>query len=104
MVTASTQVGANQPCPLIQKVRNLSEKEETSMKVIIVGAGIAGMSVGGLLAKAGADVTIIEQENRIMGRAGTIRGEEINKSKWLAWQKRQSTVHLSRNVSGMGRL
>ena len=66
------------------------------MKIIIIGAGIAGMSAAGLLSKAGNEVTVIERENRILGRAGTIRGEDIEKSSWLSWQKRQSKQWIAR--------
>jgi phytoene dehydrogenase-like protein len=66
-------------------------------KIIVVGAGIAGMSVGALLAKAGEAVTIIEQEDRIMGRAGAIRGEDIKKKQWLAWMMRQGDEWISKS-------
>ena len=38
-------------------------------KVIIIGAGIGGLSAGALLGKKGYDVTILEKNDRIGGRA-----------------------------------
>lgn len=62
------------------------------------------MSVAGLLARAGEDVTVLEQKDRILGRAGTIKGEEIEKSKWLAWQKRQSNQWVARSSQPLDEL
>ncbi len=39
--------------------------------VIVVGAGIAGLSAGGLLKRAGCAVTILEARSRIGGRIHT---------------------------------
>ncbi len=44
------------------------------MKVVIVGAGVAGLSVGWRLAKAGADVTVIERGVPGAGATGAAAG------------------------------
>lgn len=43
-------------------------------KVVIVGAGMAGLTAGSLLKAAGHDVTILEGQNRLGGRILTYRG------------------------------
>lgn len=40
-------------------------------KTIIVGAGVAGLATAALLAREGHDVTVLERQARIGGRAGT---------------------------------
>ncbi len=45
---------------------------------IIVGAGVGGLSVGALLAKQGYKTLIIEKDDRVGGRALTLRGEEVS--------------------------
>ena len=42
-------------------------------KVIVVGAGLAGLAATFELKNAGADVTLIEQSNRVGGRVKTVR-------------------------------
>ncbi len=42
-------------------------------KVLVVGAGLAGLAATYELRKAGADVTLIEQSNRVGGRVRTVR-------------------------------
>jgi phytoene dehydrogenase-like protein len=44
---------------------------------IIVGAGVGGLSAGALLAKEGLRVLILEQNDRVGGRALSIQGREI---------------------------
>src|SRR5689334_8880753 len=43
-------------------------------RIVIVGAGIAGLTAGLLLKEAGHEVTILEGQNRIGGRILTYRG------------------------------
>jgi len=52
--------------------------------VIVIGAGVGGLSAGTLLAKEGLKVLILEQNDRVGGRALSIKGEEIscNGLKW----------------------
>lgn len=44
-------------------------------KIIILGAGLSGLTLGYLLTKKNADVTILEASNRIGGRIQTIKGK-----------------------------
>lgn len=43
-------------------------------KVVVVGAGLAGLAAAYDLLEAGADVTVIEKSERAGGRVKTIRG------------------------------
>lgn len=45
--------------------------------VIVVGAGVGGLAVAGLCAREGLKTLLIEQCDRVGGRAMSIRGEEI---------------------------
>ena len=49
------------------------EKNRKGKKVIIVGAGISGLTAGYLLKKAGHNVVILEASNRAGGRIQTYR-------------------------------
>jgi len=59
------------------------EKKE-HYDVIVIGAGIGGLAVAGLCAKEGLRTLLVEQCDRVGGRAMTFRGEEIlgNGEKW----------------------
>ena len=48
----------------------------TGKRVVVLGAGIAGLVAAYELRKAGYAVTVIEARNRVGGRAWTIRGDE----------------------------
>jgi prolycopene isomerase len=50
---------------------------EDSYDVIVVGAGVGGLTVASLAAKEGLRTLLVEQCDRVGGRALTIRGEEI---------------------------
>ncbi|MEQ8352057.1 MAG: FAD-dependent oxidoreductase [Leptospiraceae bacterium] len=47
------------------------EAKGPTKKVLVVGAGMAGLTAAGSLAKAGYDVTVLEARNRIGGRMHT---------------------------------
>ena len=53
-----------------------------SLKIIVVGSGISSLSSASFLAKEGHDVTIIEKNNQIGGRARKLdeRGRALGKT------------------------
>jgi len=53
---------------------------------IVIGAGVGGLSVATLMAKEGMKVLLLEQNDRVGGRALSIKGEEISQ-KGLQWYK-----------------
>ncbi len=53
---------------------------------IIIGAGVGGLSVGTLLAKEGMKTLIVEQNDRVGGRALSVKGDEITE-KGLQWYR-----------------
>jgi len=52
----------------------LPENGAGSRRIVVVGAGMAGLTAGLLLKEAGHDVTILEAQNRLGGRILTYRG------------------------------
>ncbi|MEX2724795.1 MAG: phytoene desaturase family protein [Candidatus Freyarchaeota archaeon] len=46
--------------------------------VVIVGAGFGGLACGGLLASEGKRVLLLEREDRLGGRATSLKGEELS--------------------------
>ncbi|WP_088012237.1 flavin monoamine oxidase family protein [Gottfriedia acidiceleris] len=58
---------------MVTIIHNGLRKTEFSKKVVIVGAGMAGLTAASLLKDAGHHVTIIEANDRIGGRAYTLR-------------------------------
>ena len=58
--------------------------EKNKYDVIIIGAGVGGLTVAGLSALEGLKTLLIEKCDRVGGRAMSIRGEEIlaNGSQW----------------------
>lgn len=60
--------------PLLKTTEFFSRKKTNNpQKIIIIGAGLAGLTAGYELTKAGHDVTILEARNRAGGRVFTVR-------------------------------
>jgi monoamine oxidase len=63
------------PLDLVEVLRSgLPSSSEASRHIVIVGAGMAGLTAGLLLKEAGHKVTILEAQNRLGGRVYTYRG------------------------------
>ncbi len=54
---------------------------------IVVGAGIGGLTTASLLAKEGLSTLVLEKEDRVGGRAVSLRGEEVAE-KGAEWYRR----------------
>jgi renalase len=50
--------------------------ENEAYQVVIIGAGLAGMSAASILAKAGVDVLVLERESDVGGRCATVRDND----------------------------
>ncbi|MGE6259881.1 flavin monoamine oxidase family protein [Heyndrickxia sporothermodurans] len=61
------------PDQQIEAIQNGISKTHTPKKIIIVGAGMAGLVAGSLLMEAGHHISIIEANHRVGGRIYTIR-------------------------------
>ncbi len=54
--------------------------------VIVIGAGVGGLTVSTLMAQSGMKVLVLEQNDRVGGRALSIQGSEISR-KGLSWYR-----------------
>lgn len=70
------------PEDYLQIIDNGIEEKSTPKRIIIIGAGLAGLVAGHLLKDAGHDVVILEANKRIGGRVYTIR-EPLTKGNYL---------------------
>lgn len=54
-------------------------------RVVVIGAGVAGLATAGLLARDGHDVTVLEKNDRVGGRAGTIERDGFRFDTGPSW-------------------
>lgn len=54
-------------------------------RVVVIGAGVAGLATAGLLAKDGHDVVVLEKNARVGGRAGTIERDGFRFDTGPSW-------------------
>lgn len=72
--TLSLAIASVPTYPLLKTTEFFSRKKaNTTQKVIIIGAGLAGLTAGYELTKAGHEVSILEACNRAGGRVFTVR-------------------------------
>jgi len=60
---------------MISTIRNGLPKTKIPKKIIIIGAGMAGLVAASLLKQAGHDITILEASDRVGGRVYTLRSD-----------------------------
>lgn len=68
-------------------MKERGEIRPEAFDVIVIGAGVGGLSVATLLRKEGLAVLLLEQNDRVGGRALSIRGEEIS-DKGIPWYRK----------------
>ncbi|MGM1016949.1 MAG: phytoene desaturase family protein [Actinomycetota bacterium] len=54
-------------------------------RAVVIGAGVAGLATAGLLAREGYDVVVLEKNDRIGGRAGTIERDGFRFDTGPSW-------------------
>ncbi|MFJ6532200.1 phytoene desaturase family protein [Microbacterium sp. NPDC091662] len=54
-------------------------------RVVVIGAGVAGLAAAGLLARDGHDVVVLEKNDRVGGRAGTIERDGFRFDSGPSW-------------------
>lgn len=54
-------------------------------RVVVIGAGVAGLAAAGLLARDGHDVVVLEKNERIGGRAGTVERDGFRFDSGPSW-------------------
>jgi len=66
---------------------NKEGKEVDEWDAVVVGAGVGGLSTAVLLAQMGMKTLVVEKDDRVGGRALSMRGEEL-KEKGPVWYRR----------------
>lgn len=56
-----------------------------STSAVVIGAGVAGLATAGLLAKDGYDVTVLEKQDDVGGRAGVIEDDRFRWDMGPSW-------------------
>ena len=79
---------------MISIIRNGLEKTKIPKKIIIIGAGMAGLVSASLLKQAGHNVTVIEATDRVGGRIYTLRGDFRDEQYLEAGAMRIPSTHL----------
>ncbi|WP_088044485.1 flavin monoamine oxidase family protein [Bacillus sp. EAC] len=79
---------------MISIIKNGLKPTDIPKKIIIVGAGMAGLVSASLLKQAGHDVTILEGSDRLGGRVYTMRSEFRNGQYLEAGAMRFPNTHL----------
>ena len=54
-------------------------------RVVVIGAGVAGLATAGLLARDGHEVVVLEKNDRVGGRAGTVEREGFRFDSGPSW-------------------
>lgn len=79
---------------MISIIRNGLKTTKTPKKIIIIGAGMAGLVSASLLKQAGHNVTILEATDRVGGRIYTLRGDFRDEQYLEAGAMRIPSTHL----------
>ncbi|MDR7001367.1 flavin monoamine oxidase family protein [Neobacillus niacini] len=79
---------------MISIIRNGLKTTKTPKKIIIIGAGMAGLVSATLLKQAGHNVTILEATDRVGGRIYTLRGDFRDEQYLEAGAMRIPSTHL----------
>jgi phytoene dehydrogenase-like protein len=66
---------------------NKEDEEVDEWDAVVVGAGVGGLSAAVLLAQVGMKTLLIEKDDRVGGRALSLKGEEVSE-KGPAWYRR----------------
>ncbi|KKY27630.1 putative polyamine oxidase [Phaeomoniella chlamydospora] len=84
-------------------VENIAPGPELKKKVIVVGAGIAGLRAAAVLHRHGVDVVVLEARDRIGGRIFTSRKEgSATRDIGAAWMHETSQNKLVKLISKLG--
>ncbi|KLR59919.1 monoamine oxidase [Actinobacteria bacterium IMCC26207] len=79
-------------------------RSTSSEKILVIGAGIAGVTAAKALTKAGHDVTLLEASDRVGGRIRTVQptGWPIPIELGASWVHDTSASELAADLAGLG--